>query len=99
MQPTHTPDMQPHGQYVPDYFLNDTTPLEQGESDTALLGYFDRPLPANDNRSVMRTLPDGRDYCSTRLRRVAVRLPRITMLDGAYRPTADNDNREAHHAH
>lgn len=92
MQPTHTPDMQPHGQYVPDHFLHTNEPP---------VDYFDVPPPANDNATVVRAVERQQPYDglpSANVRKAYVRLPRITLLDGAYRPTADNDNREAHYA-
>lgn len=77
-----SPDMQPCGQYIPDHFLAGNEPPSNGEKDVALLRYFDKPKPANDNRSVIRFVPDYGDYCSSRQRYSAVRLPRVSMIDG-----------------
>jgi hypothetical protein len=88
-----TPDMQPCGQYVPDYFLSDN----DNERDEALERYFDAPVDSGTPDTVTRYANDPRPFtrtCSTYNPQVPVTMPRVSFIDGSY-GEADNDNRRA----
>lgn len=70
------------GTYWPDYFLNDNEPYEA-----------EPELPADTERTVTRIASDVNiGACSTYWPTMRVTMPRVTMLDGPYRPAAANDN-------
>jgi len=74
------------GTYIPDHFLTEEQPPEDGVYDRTVLRYFDAPLPADDSRGVVRAVNDNSphsNYCSTRVRKAHVRVPRVSILEAA----------------